>query len=263
MSPTQPRLRLKDKRRRLAWVKVAVGSAVVALTLVLALYALNRPEANIHDISITGAKLSNVDLMREVAESILDGSYFAIIPRTNVLLLPYQKLEENIQSAFPQVASVVASQTALGTLEIAITERVPVALWCADSGDCYLMDGSGYVFDSADSHDGLIRYSGRIKGMPVGSVYLDGTFRVFSKAISSLEEATKQKVTDVYVDEYGDAYATLLEGGDIIFALSPEYSELVDNAASVFQTERFTSTRTLDYADFRYGNKVYVRFMGE
>ena len=48
--PIQPKLRLKDRRRRLAWVKVAAGASVVAVCLVLVFYVSRLPSVTIASV---------------------------------------------------------------------------------------------------------------------------------------------------------------------------------------------------------------------
>lgn len=269
MTPTQPKLRLKDKRRRLVWVKVAAGTAIVALSFGLLVYAAHRPEVNIGKIHVEGAKLAKPELVQKVTDAVLEDSYFFLIPRTNVFVVPYSRIETAITKSFPQVASVVASQNGIGDLTIQVTERVPVALWCEEQSRedtvldvCYLMDGNGFIFEKGDG-EGFAKYRGLIEGTPIGKQYLDDTFRNFTKTIAELEGASARKVRDVVIDEHDDVYATFTEGGYAIFTLQAEYQNLMDNVASVFASERFKTGAALEYADFRFGNKVYVKFAGE
>lgn len=267
--PKQTKLRLKDKRRRLVWVKVAAGASVVALSFAFALYGLNRPEVNVQSIAVLGTSLTNPELIKKIVSAEIERPYLYIIPRTNVFLLPYESIETTIESTFPQVAAVVLAQSSQ-ELTVEVSERVAVALWCKDQADtsnpttdnCFLMDENGYVFDKGYV-EGLIRYRGRIEENPVGKKYLDGTFKNFATQIDELEKATKRTIVTATVNEHDDVTATFKEGGEIIFRLSPEYQELMDNVSSVFSSSRFSSGERLEYADFRFGNKVYVKFEGE
>ena len=45
------------------------------------------------------------------------------------------------------------------TLEIALIERAPVALWC-ESESCFLIDKDSVIFQKAQSETGLIKISG-------------------------------------------------------------------------------------------------------
>jgi hypothetical protein len=54
---------------------------------------------------------------------------------------------------------------------------------------------------------------------------------------------------------------TFVEGGTLRFVRTGDTGATLANIASVFGSETFRSDRLFEYADFRYGDKVYVKFL--
>ena len=87
-APIQPKLRLQDRRRRLAWVKVAAGTSVVALALVLVFYVSHLPRITIAEVNVSGTNLVSASDVHALVSHELAGSYAFIVPHANVFVAP-------------------------------------------------------------------------------------------------------------------------------------------------------------------------------
>jgi len=128
-APIQPRLRLQDRRRRLAWVKVTAGASVVALGLVLVFYVSHLPQMTIATVDVSGTNLVSADEVHALVSQQLAGSYAFLVPHANALVLHAGSIKTAIENSFPPVKSVAISMKGFTTLQVAITERQPAALW--------------------------------------------------------------------------------------------------------------------------------------
>jgi len=216
--------------------------------------------------------------VKRAAEDLLAGDYVFLIPRANTFFYPHSRIVRDIKSLFKPVRDVRVHRSGFTALRIDITERVPAALWClpAEAGlsesskDCFLVDKSGFVFKIAEgiaSSSPFVRYEGRLAGAPDGSVlgntYLPDQFGAFRIFMDKLSLATSRTVNRVSVDEYDDVFVFFKESGEVRFTKEGMRESLLDNIASVFASDRFRSGDALEYADFRFGNKIYVKFEGE
>lgn len=261
--PKQQKLRLKDRRERLMWVKVAAGSSVVAFALLVVWYGAHRPEVTIADISISGDSALAASAVEDVARSALAGSYFALVPRANAFVFPKDTLVAAIAHAFPEVAEISVTRSGWTALSISLTERIPVALWC-QSDSCYLMDKDGFVFAKAGNEKTtFIGFSGVLTGEPVGQMYLPGDFASFKSFVEEVSSTVRRSPESVLVEENGDVSLAFQEGGALKFVLSEDREAVLANIVSVFGSPGFGDGKTLDYADFRFGDKVYVKFIEE
>ncbi len=262
----QQKLRLKDRRRRFLYAKVGVLAFVLAAVITGLWVGARRPEVTISEIRVEGAGLVTESLVRDVIAHTLDGSYLYVIPYRNSVVVPESLVAEAVKQSFPQVESVDVARDGWQTLVVSITERKAVGVWCADTSNaeapCYFIDKTGFIFDTG-SAGAFITFSGKVEGGPVGVAFLGDRFGSLFSFITDVREATKRNPKSVTVDEFGDVEVTFDEGGSLKFALAASQKDTLDNIASVFASRRFLSGEKLDYADFRFGNKVYVKFLGE
>ena len=278
--PIQPKLRLKDRRRRLMWVKVASGTAVVAIAVVLAFYMAHLPALTIAEVDVSGTALVPADAVKALAEAELQGSFAFVIPRDNALVAPTASIKKAIADAYPAAAAVSVSRPNLKTLAIAITERTPAALWCpgipageisaedaatgtpaAANEDCYRMDGKGFIFATATPDMAFVKYFGDVSGGPVGSTYLSGDFASLDGTVAGIASSLQQTPEEVLADPSGTDVSVAFDSGGVLrFIRTTDRATILENVASVFASQSFKDHQNFDYIDFRFGDKVYVKF---
>ena len=251
----------------MAWI----AGGVVASFLIL-WYVVSMPAVSIASVNVQGASLAPADGIKAIAENELKGAYLLVIPRHNSFLYPGVSIEKAIEKEYPPIASVAVSRNGLNTLDIAVSERVPVALWCdgdavaADTGEtCFDMDRNGFVFTSAagdaSSTSSLVRYQGDLSGSPIGKTYLSGGFAPLSALITDIATSIGRAPESVSIpQDTDDVYLTLQGGGVIRFVRTADPGTTLQNIVSVFSSDDFKSHSSFQYIDFRFGNKVYVKY---
>ena len=280
VAPLQPKLRLKDRRRRLVWVKVAVGVSVTAIAVAAIFYVSHLPRMTVAQVDVSGTGLVSADDVRALVAKHLAGSYAFIVPRANALAAPLGVIRNDIQKTFPPVASASVFRKNLTTLGVVVTERKAGALWCAGApsgelatysststpagkapGACYLMDQGGFVFASGATTT-LVRFYGDISAPePVGGTYLEGGFVSLEKELAGIASSIQKTPREVLVDNGGeDVSVAFAEGGVVRFVRTTDSQLMVENIASVFASQSFKENTAFEYADFRFGDKVYVKF---
>lgn len=262
------KLSLKERRQRARMLFISSLALGGLILVVSTLFGVHHPSVRIANISVVGTTLAPSDLIHTSVSNSLSGSYFFIIPKNSIFFFPKEGIKRTLHDAFHTIEEVSVSRSGFNSITIAVGERTPVALWCGavgeGGGDCFLMDASGYVFTKAQNPPSeLVHFLGGGVSKPLGDVFLEGGFENLRAYIDDLKTATNRTPYSVLVDMYGDVRVTFAEGGELRFTSDNASSALLDNIASVFSSRRFETDEALEYADFRFGNKIYVKFVGE
>lgn len=270
----QQKLRLKDRRRRLMWVKVAAGSAVVALSLIAVWFVFRLPEVTIASVEVTGTKSVSADTLKALVEEKLNGAYAFFIPHRNSLVFPKGDIERAVANAFPLFAHVSISRNGFTGITLAVEDRVAVARWCEGTGPqkgtdtsatCYDMDKDGFVFAPASTATPSVQFYGALSGTtPIGSTYIHGSFASLNSLVGAIASTVKRIPATVVVDTgSNDVDLAFTDGGVVKFVRTPDQQATLANIASVFASQSFKTNKEFEYVDFRFGDKVYVKFKGE
>ncbi len=256
------------------WVKVAAGSAVVALSLVVVWSIAHLPETAIASVEVQGTKLVSGDALKSVVEAKLDGSYAFIIPHRNSLLFPKDAIESAALHAFPALSHLTISRNGMKALTVTAEERTVVALWCgATSGtaqgeagneSCYSVDKDGFVFAVADAGSALVRFYGALPTNPIGATFLNGGFASLNTLVHDIGASVNRAPATVTVDSAtSDVELAFVDGGVVKFVRTSDRQSTLENIASVFASQSFKTNKQFEYVDFRFGDKVYVKFKGQ
>jgi hypothetical protein len=266
--PQQPKLRLKDRRRRLLWVKVAAGAAVTLIALALVVYVSRLPSITIAEVHLEGTHLVDEAAAKMIVSEKLSGSYAFIIPHANAFFYP-RSIGRALLNAFPPIEQVTVSRNGLTALSVSITEREAVADWCAGNppedvhsaaSNCYLMDSEGFIY-APSSDSSLVRYYGMISENPIGQRYLPNEFGTLEKLVNGSKTLVQRTPAIVTVDQgSNDASVIFAEGGIVRFERTADPESTLNNIASVFASQSFKDHADFEYIDFRFGDKVYAKF---
>lgn len=264
----QPKLSLRDRRRRLVWVKVAAGSAVVALSLIAVWFLARIPATTIASIEVKGTLIVSADEVKKLVEEKLDGSYAYWIPYRNSLLFPKRNIENAVAIAFPPLAKITISRNGFNALTVTTEERMATALWCDGATEeeaCYSIDKNGFIFASATDATPTIRFYGALSSVPIGSTYLDGGFASLNTLVTGIASSIHRIPETVIVDgTSNDVELAFADGGVLKFVRTTSNQRAtLENIASVFASQSFKKNKEFEYADFRFGDKVYIKFKGE
>lgn len=263
----QPKLSLRDRRRRLVWVKVAAGSAVVALSLIAVWFLARIPATIIASIEVKGTSIVSADEVKKLVEEKLDGSYAYWIPYRNSLLFPKRNIENAVATAFPPLAKITISRNGFNALTVTAEERMATALWCDGAAEetCYSIDKNGFIFASVTEVPPMIRFYGALPSVPIGSTYLTGGFASLNTLVTGIASSIHRIPETVIVDgTSNDVELAFADGGVLKFVRTTSNQQAtLENIASVFASQSFKKNKEFEYADFRFGDKVYIKFKGE
>jgi len=274
----QARLSLYEKRRSPLRARKRRRRVIFALCLALLMgiaawgihYTSYLPRFSIHRIEVVGAKDTSPAVVRAFAETQLAGGSLAFFSRGNIFFYPRSALARAIEEHFPRIRSVsISRESLLGQVAVvAVEERQPFAEWCSDQGECYLLDESGFVFDStATSTDSHIptkyTFTGALGGSatsPLGQTFLSEHFAAVIAFLEQLEQAnfSAQKIS---IDNEEDFSASLVRGYALRASFRSNPEDTVRNLELVLSSDTLRGKENeLEYIDLRFGNRVYYKF---
>ncbi len=278
---------IKKKRRQMllrAGIVFIALSVVVFLSYELAIWQ----KLIIQKIRVTGNTTVSSDAIIHSADTFLQGNYFWIYPKKNVVLYPKREIEAKILTDFKRIKNISLGVNDDNVLYINIEERKPAALWCGeemwteDKNPCYYLDSSAYIFENApDFSDNVyLKYYGPLvsdvasSSTPIGQTYLP--LESFNTLISFVDDARKiglsitglaTKPMNEYELYIKNTTATTTDNGSstgtILFNDQQSFEKTLDNL-NAFVTEYRTRNKgnlpSVDYIDMRYGNSIIYKF---
>ena len=285
--------KLAKRKRKLFLFKI--GGIIFAIIAIItgAVFILRIENIKIANILIDGNFAVSDKSIRMLAQERISGDYLFLFPKSSILLYPRRNIEAAILNTFKGIKDADIEARDLRTIFIKIEERKPYALWCGIkiqsiidekqneeqteeekdeekklADKCYFLDESGFIFSEAPEFSGnaYFRYYGQLSGeeknTQIGRQFMSK--EDFDKIIfflSSLEEIGF-KLTHFGLIDKDDFEIKLESGGRIFFGKKQNLSYIFDNIKSVFESKEFSEKdiSKLDYADFRFGNRVYFKF---
>lgn len=284
-APQKRPLPLRARRRRVR-AGIIVGILIVLAGLVFGVhYVSYLPQLSVQRIVVVGAKDVQPQLVSDYVQSILDDGSYHFLSRKNIFLYPAKVIEKDVVANFPRIDSVHASRPALFSteLDVAVTERQPVALWCDPSALCYQMDKSGFIFAVAPvaSSTGYVFQGGLPAQAGIASDSMDSTSspQASTNPIGKLFASTHLPALTALLTELGQAGftpqgATVENDSDFSvpltqgFLLKASFGEspdqLVKNLQLVLVSEPLVGKEAqLEYVDLRFGDRVYYKLQGQ
>lgn len=278
--------RLKEiKKKRLVNLRNKFLACFFGFLIILGglAYFSRLSKINIQNIEIIGNKVIDKEPVENLVKDTLNGKYLWLFPKTNVMIYPREKIEDNINYHFSRAKDINFNLKELNTLEISFNEREPESLWCGEilpegelSSDmkCYFMDNTGYIFDEAPFFSGEVyfRFFGKVADAdnPKGSIFMQNSFKELSSFKDSLLKFNL-KPSVLYVKDDGDieiiltSSLSLKEAPRIIFKNDSDLVKMAENLQSALAVDPLKTNidkkyKSLRYVDLRFGNKVYYKF---
>jgi cell division septal protein FtsQ len=272
-------LRVRRRRARVLWLLAAV--LVLAGGTFGIGYASYLPQFTIGEVQVVGAQAVPPSVISAYVDSILyDGSHH-FLSRQNIFLYPKEAIEESLVKDFPRLASAQLSRPSLlsQTLAVAVTERAPFAQWCEGaqtgesgaptSGQCYLMDESGFIYTDASTSTKAgspYVFVGGIStsSAPIGQTFAPGHIPGLIALFKLLSQENGLTATGAAVQDDQDFSVELAQG----FSLKASYGENADTLAHnldlILASDALQGKESkLEYIDLRFGDRVYYKMKGE
>ncbi len=239
--------------------------SVVASIIAGVWYGSRAASFTIDSVQVASGETINPELVKQQVETELEGTYFGLIPKRFSLFYP-QKAALAAVMEIERVKDVTISETDQKTLKVSFSEHKPHSLWCKTTlgADCLFLNSEGYAFGVAPDLSGgsFMRFitTGREPQLKETLVPSTLQYNNFFDLIDRLS-FVGWFVSSIEIDQIGDAFVTIVEGGELKITLAASPSELVDNLRVVLSSPEFSSIApgSFEYIDLRFGDKVFVQ----
>ena len=246
-------------------ILVGLGLLIGLAGLFAGIWYGTRVEAlTIDQVTVTGGETIAHEAVKDIANEVLSGTYFKLVPRQFAWLYPETELLSRIYT-IERIQSVALERKQATELSIHITEYLPTALWCEEqmTNHCFFIDETGYAFTAAPDLSGgaLVRYVTIGWGPKRGAQLLAmDDLAAVTWLYNTLKDELDWVATSIEIDAVGDVFFTLKDKSEIKISLSADPAEVYANLATLLEADEFSELQPGDfrYIDLRFGNKVFV-----
>jgi hypothetical protein len=261
----------RRKRKSNRMVRWAVVSLVGVVAFVGLVYL---PFLNLKGVEVAGIEGKEAERMKSLASAVIAEKYYAVLPKSNIVIYPRDEIKGDILKKFPSVKNATVKTSLEGKLLIEVEKREFKSLWCSASivSKCYLVDQGGLVFAEAAGDlprgkagelSGYLKLEGLLTGDPVGKLYGSPDLFNFLLSLSKHLGTLGLSVEKYRYFDQDKAQATFPDGSAIIFTPDPTKSaELVSNLTLFLDDLKSKNNDILPpfkYIDARYGNKIFFK----
>lgn len=238
-------------------------AAFFAMLIISVWFGTRVDAVTLSDVTVRGGETISHDEVRRVAEEKLSGSYWKVVPRAFAFTYPHEDIAASIK-AMERVKDVQVVRSGGTRLSIDFSEYVPHALWCspADNTKCHFLDESGYSFSPAPTLQGgsFLRFVAVGKEPTAHTQAFSAEEYVTALSLVTKFAEAKWYVSRIDIDAAGDAFLTIVEGGEFKVSLKQSADETVSNLLAVLGSEQFAHIKpgNFEYIDLRFGSKVFV-----
>lgn len=281
---SSPRLtELKKKKRRGFLRRVLIITLGFIVVFGILSYVSRNAKININTIEISGNKIIDTGLIKNIVDEQLTGYYLKIFPKTNFIFYPKTLISNELGIKLKRLKNISLSLKDVNTLLVSVSERTALYTWCGvnppglenSEQKCYFLDENGFVFGEAPYFSGevYLRFYGLgdlNQDNPVGFYF---SRKIFNNLILFKNEVEKMglKAKAFYILPDGDIKMFLpskdgtSKDPEVIFKSNADFNQVAENLQASLGTEPLQSKFKKDYTsllyiDLRFGNKVYYKF---
>jgi cell division septal protein FtsQ len=223
------------------------------------------------NIAITGQENIETSSIEKEIKSRLDGQFFHLVSKNNLLLMKTSGLERDIAEKFKKINRVEIKRKFPSGLIVDITEKKLRMIFCSRE-KCFILDETGNAFEEigensqeyAASNLPVLKDSSNPEVSPGGRM-VDPSYIDFSDSVKNKLE----RELDIFLErEYstpnrisGDLKVTTKDGWGIYFDAGLDAGKEVEILKTVLDEKIPQGERVnLEYIDLRSDNKVFYKF---
>jgi hypothetical protein len=238
-------------------------TAFFSMLLISVWYGTRAEAVTLSTVSVQGGETISHEEVEQIVREKLDGAYLKFIPRSFAFTYPHTDIEAGVRE-IKRIKNLNIVRSGGTELMIEFDEYTPHSLWCKESASegCYFLDENGYSFSSAPTLTGgsFMRFIsiGRAPEEHVQAFSQEEYIR--SLQLVGLLRDVGWNVSKTEIDAAGDAFLTIVDGGEFKVSLRQEAKVTVDNLLTVLNSEKFAHIKpgNFEYVDLRFGSKVFV-----
>lgn len=235
----------------------------VALLITVVWYGTRIPALTITEIQISGGKTIKHSDVETITKQELEGTYLGIIPRRFAWFYPEENIHSSLES-IERIHGISINRTSGTVLSVVFDEYTPQALWCESikSEECLFLDDVGYAFAKAPKLSGgsFLRFVRTDEPTVLNQSFTSAESFDSLLTLAKLLAEHGWFVSHFELDQVGDAFISLVDGGEIKVVISQSPIKTMDNLFVILSSPKFEhlAPGNFQYIDLRFGNKVFV-----
>lgn len=251
--------RVKRKKPILRRYFFRLGVLFFIFAVVLFYFLFFSEIFQVQKIIVTGEETVAKDSLKSLVEEKLENKIL-FFKTKSIFLIDVQDIRKDILDKFPQIIEVEISRGFFDALNIAVIERLALAVWCQDEG-CFLLDNRGVIFEKAPPEIDLIKiidkqYIGpfALGEKVIEEELLSRIFGIESKLMGNL----KISITEVSIISNERLDAETSEDWKIFFNLQGDLDWQITELGLVLVKQiPLERRRGLEYIDLRFSRIYY------
>jgi len=236
--------------------------SAIGLILTGVWYGTRLSALTVSEVMVEGGETIDKTDVKNRVEKVLEGEYLGLVPRRFTWFYPKAEITTAIQ-AIDRIYDIKVDRTNDSTIHVSFDEYVPHALWCDDVNDnCLFLSKTGYAFAQAPDLSGgsFVRYVTTEEEAEVRESFASPeTFVTLLRLVELLSDRG-WFVSQVELDQVGDAFLSVVGGGELKVAINIVPEATVDNLFVALSSDEFIDIEpgNFQYIDLRFGNKVFI-----
>ncbi|MCA9354672.1 MAG: hypothetical protein KC877_04090 [Candidatus Kaiserbacteria bacterium] len=240
---------------------LAIGTVALIVTGIW--YGSRLSALTITKVDVRGGETIDRSSIEQIVQGALEGNYLGLVPQRFAWFYPEQEILTQL-AGIERIHNVSVQRMNGTSLLVTFDEYVPHALWCNSVEDrsCVFLDASGYAFGRAPELSGgaLLRFVTSGREVQIGSTVADAEALTTVTSLVSLLADIGWYVSYVELDQAGDVFLKIVDGGELRATTDIDPQETVENFQVILASPEFLDLApgTFQYVDLRFGNKVFV-----
>ena len=207
----------------------------------------------------------------EAIKSKLEGKYLWFFPKSNIFLIPKDKILAELPEEFKRIKKITLDKKYFSRIVIKLEERNNAVLFCKKE-NCIYADEKGFAFEEAPYFSGAVflklidqRESDNgekeeVIEKKIGSILIAESEFYKILEFAKLIEKTGGGVLEVVLKKENIYEFYTKEGWKIILNNKNEPKDTHLNLTATLESNIKDRQIKLEYIDLRFGNKIYFKY---
>jgi len=257
----------KKKKRQSALLKF-IGKILFACVIAAALvYVLFFAKLfDVRAVEVRSPSTISATDVQHIAVEVLEKRWLGISRQRNIIIFSPQAIRSELLRTIPRIKEVAIKRASLHTLEIAVSEREAIGMWCLVQIErCYYFDESGTAFAEllpttgyrfiaiSDSRDRIIM---------LGSSVATAAWRDHILGVKKHLQFGGISIAEVQIppDSYEEFHVVTREGWKILMSNDTNIERQITSMLLLLKKDFTPDTRrALQYMDLRVDDRIYYK----
>ena len=204
--------------------------------------------------------------VHRVAVNILERKWLTIARKSNGIVFSPEKIRDELMRTIPRIKDVVIRRVSLHRIEITITERQPVGLWCLVKKEtCYYFDEGGTAFAKLLPVSGYLFIAindSRDRSVELGARVAPETWIKHILEVKRHLQFGGISISEIQIPDgsYEEFHIVTREGWKIFMSNDTDIDRQITSMLQ-FIKQNFTTDqrRQLQYIDLRVDDRIYYK----